>query len=92
MSDSAVFKHAAHMDGLRQAIPPKGHWRRFGKSAILTCHKCNFSASLYGTHEINDKGEVTPSLMCMVCDYHEHISLEGWDPKPLRPGEDSTTY
>lgn len=36
-----------------------------------------------GDHFIDDKGVVTPSVVCVddTCEFHEYIVLEGWDAK-----------
>ena len=70
---------------------PKTHWHgglpRSGKrTAIMTCPDCGQEYSL-GGYEIDDKGVVTPSVVCVTkgCTFHEHLILEGWSAVPRRP-------
>lgn len=52
-----------------------------GKStARLGCPGCGLTA-LLDDHEIDHVGNVTPSVDCPSCDYHETgVLLIGWEP------------
>lgn len=74
---------------LQHGDPDAAHgvWKggRFpsGRTAIISCPKCGFSASLRD-HSIDDNGDVNPSLVCPGegCGFHEWITLAGWEPLP----------
>ena len=47
-------------------------------SARMACPGCGVNGSLAG-HEIDRLGNVTPSVDCTECEYHETgVILEGW--------------
>jgi hypothetical protein len=70
--------------GDAKAFPTPGTWRQGTsngkKTAFFRCPKCPTFGALAGTHEIADNGQVTPSMVCPNCDFHEWIELEGWQP------------
>ncbi len=48
------------------------------RCARLACPGCGTSGTLED-HEIDDAGNVTPSVACSECSYHEvGVVLEGW--------------
>lgn len=48
-------------------------------SASFVCGKGHEGTLL--DHVILDNGKVEPSVVCSLCDFHEYITLEGWNPK-----------
>lgn len=57
----------------------KGLQTERGRKASFTCPNCGELGSL-SDHDINDKGIVTPSVVCSYeCGFHEMIRLEGWE-------------
>jgi hypothetical protein len=77
----------------------KGEWtyihRGTGQkpSAEICCPDCGRGGSLL-SHDINDDGIITPSLVCPHddCGYHEWGILKGWDSNPVISGELDTDY
>ena len=62
---------------------PKGTWLRIisdGRvSARMSCPGCGSTGTLT-LHEIDHLGNVTPSVDCEECDYHESgLVLVGWE-------------
>lgn len=59
----------------------RGTWfqsTRDGQSQImLSCPGCGTRASLTETHEINEAGNVNPSVEC-DCGYHEFVTLKDY--------------
>lgn len=49
------------------------------RGASFTCPECSRTGSLID-HEINESGEVRPSVVCPSdgCSFHEFVKLEGW--------------
>lgn len=67
---------APHID-LAQNSPVFG-WQKSGKQIVLRCPRGHIA---YLDHEINEKGEVSPSVQCPKCDFHESgLILEEWTP------------
>lgn len=50
------------------------------RTAFFTCPKCSTYGALAGSHEIADDGVVSPSVVCPNCDFHDHVTLVGWQP------------
>jgi len=46
---------------------------------VMSCPKCGKLGGL-GDHEIDDKGRVTPSVVCpeSTCGFHDMVKLLGW--------------
>lgn len=66
--------------------PVGGYWRRIVVDGQVTarigCPECHYVATLED-HEISDKGEVTPSVLCPNhgCRYHAvGVVLVDWEP------------
>ena len=51
------------------------------RTALFCCPLCGEIASL-SKHDIDERGVVSPSVVCPVkgCAFHEFIHLEGWKP------------
>lgn len=49
-------------------------------SAIVICPKCKMKLSLL-RHTISNDGTVSPSLVCLGCDFHDFIKLDNWSLK-----------
>ena len=50
------------------------------KTIKVSCPTCGTSANLAGTHEVDELGNVSPSLICPdECGFHEWVILEGWE-------------
>lgn len=49
------------------------------KTATMSCPDCGESASL-SEHDIDEKGNVSPSVVCpnSDCNFHEHIQLKDY--------------
>ena len=64
---------------------PPGTWRMAkldGKPVPkLSCPECSLEGWL-DLHEVNAKGDVIPSVICMGvdCAFHEFVRLVGWKP------------
>lgn len=76
-----------------QEIPNAGEWCYVTihsiperREAAIGCPLCGCHARL--GHEIDDKGVVTPSLVCphTPCTFHDWGILEDWDPNPVISG------
>lgn len=53
------------------------------RSAVLRCpsgHRGSLAHSDGGAHEIDTSGNVTPSVQCPGCGFHETLRLIGWEP------------
>lgn len=82
--------------GKRFEEPPLS-WHPFKDSdgyfgAIFTCpngHTGTLVSTRSGTHEIDDQGVISPSVVCDIdgCTFHDHIRLLEWS--HLRWREDS---
>lgn len=51
-----------------------------GIKATFICPECNHER-IIGTHDIDDDGNVTPSVVCSCgcgCGFHEFVTLKGW--------------
>jgi len=46
-------------------------------SATIICPDCGQIMSL-ASHTIDQNGQVSPSVRCTVCTFHDHIRLDGW--------------
>jgi hypothetical protein len=72
-------------DGVNYTIP-RDHWEHVSErsrktfKAIVICPKCNNKSSIR-EHAIAANGDLSPSLFCPFtpCDFHEYVTLEGWD-------------
>lgn len=79
MAERISISRDRRTDGTREP----GSWRplenREGRSAMVTCARCERSASLTG-HTIAANGEVSPSLQCPYkgCSWHVYVTLVGW--------------
>jgi hypothetical protein len=64
---------------LSQPLTWAGGKNEHGRTALAKCGNGHIS-SLSG-HTIDDKGHVTPSLVCPYdeCNWHEVVTLEGWN-------------
>lgn len=50
-----------------------------GVTALMTCSNGHISSLT--NHEIDIVGKVQPSVVCAYddCEFHEYVTLEGWD-------------
>lgn len=57
-----------------------GTWRRMGRRVFITCGQCGAIGQI--DHEVDDQGNVNPSLVCPddACNWHVWGALEGWAP------------
>jgi hypothetical protein len=53
-------------------------WYRWGGMVNLICGGCGKHAGHLGDHTISENGEVNPSLLCPLCEWHVWGILEGW--------------
>ena len=64
----------------RKEICDPGTWRIFewGTRWVVSvsCPGCAEPARL--DHVVSRGGEVSPSLNCSLCDFHEFVKLDGW--------------
>lgn len=55
-------------------------WVRMGARVVVTCPRCGFRSTL--DHHVDAHGKVHPSVVCPMCDFHEWVTLGGWDVAP----------
>ena len=76
------MSYAVPLDVTDGVFPAPGTWRPGTADGVPTaffrCPKCQTYGALAGTHEIASDGAVSPSMVCPNCDFHEWITLEGW--------------
>ena len=62
-----------------RTLIPASDWRRLGNHIIVTCPGCRESGAL--EHDVNEAGEVNPSLDCPndLCNFHAMVTLDEWD-------------
>ena len=62
--------------------PPAGTYRRVRQdgqlTAVVACPQCGWRGAL-SKHNIDSAGAVSPSVVCSTCDFHDWITLEGWN-------------
>lgn len=61
------------------AVPADDWWlskRNWQPVLYILCPECGIRAELQ--HVIRPGGKVEPSVDCPDCNFHEHITLEGW--------------
>lgn len=50
------------------------------RTAITSCIRGHLATLAPDTHDISERGLVTPSYVCPFnCDFHEFIKLEAWN-------------
>lgn len=52
-----------------------GKWWRGNGQTLWGCPKCG-QAHVLSPHIIRADGEVTPSVVCAKCDFHDHVTLD----------------
>lgn len=63
---------------LSSTVRRASKWRTV--KATFICPECNHER-IIGTHDIDDDGNVTPSVVCSCgcgCGFHEFVTLKGW--------------
>jgi hypothetical protein len=47
--------------------------------AVVVCPGCCQEVSIgRQVHNVNLSGEVSPSMVCPHCAFHDYVSIEGW--------------
>lgn len=54
--------------------PRKGTWWRSDNRNFWGCPKCGQAHEFH--HRVYEDGEVTPSMICGKCDFHDYVTLD----------------
>ena len=60
----------------------KGKWWRASGQTLWGCPTCG-QAHVLTPHRVADDGEVTPSVVCANCDFHEYVTLDEASPEAV---------
>lgn len=59
--------------------PPALHWVRSSVSRFVAVVACKRGHPMtLRQHQVKANGEVSPSVCCPLCDWHEWVKLAGW--------------
>jgi len=64
---TTLIPHLAHE-------PRKGTWWRNNDRNFWGCPKCGQAHEFH--HRVYEDGEVTPSMICGKCDFHDYVVLD----------------